>query len=76
MREPLPATPTPTTKREESPMERTAYTLTIRPDPGTRADRDIRRLRSFLKRLLRDHGLRCLALRPEPNPEPEANHAL
>ncbi len=51
--------------------KRPTYQLTIRPEPNTPAAEDIRRLRSLLKRLLRDHGLRCVRIEPVKT-DPEA----
>lgn len=40
-------------------MSRTLYVVTLRPEPGIDGPIVLRR---FLKRALRDHGLRCVAL--------------
>src|SRR5262245_55625802 len=42
--------------------ERTTYVVTVRPEPGVD---DIRALRGWLKRGLRDFGLRCIGITPQ-----------
>lgn len=44
--------------------DRPLFRLTLRPEPDV-AD-PLRALRAALKRLLRDHGLRCLAIEEQP----------
>jgi hypothetical protein len=41
-----------------TPARRPVFVLQLRPEPGVDA---IRALRAALKRLLRDHGLRCIS---------------
>jgi hypothetical protein len=55
-----------------SSNERPKFVLTLQPLPGV-AD-PIRTLRRALKRLLRDHGLRCVSAREEANPQPMENN--
>jgi hypothetical protein len=49
------------------------YIITVRPEQQPDDPDGIRRLRELLKRLLRSFGMRCLSIKPEPQP---ANHSL
>jgi hypothetical protein len=56
----IPITPTP--------AEADGFTLTLRPLPGWPLP-PWQRLRAGLKRLLRNHGLRCITCRPSAPPD-------
>jgi hypothetical protein len=47
-------------RRSVAPSSRETFTITLRPEPGICG---LIALRAALKRLLRDHGLRCTAVR-------------
>jgi len=52
--------------RDLEAADRRTFKLLIRPERNTDANAAIRGLRHLLKRMLRDHGLRCLSMTEEP----------
>ena len=54
--------------RDLEAAERPVFKLLVRAEP--RVD-EIRALRHVLKRMLRDHGIRCLSVTREPDQGPE-----
>ncbi len=52
--------PDHTAKPRGTPLSRSVFALELRPEPGVDG---VQALRAVLKRLLRDHGLRCLTVR-------------
>jgi hypothetical protein len=52
--------PDHTSHGADNPAVRPSYTLELRPEPGVDG---VQALRQVLRRLLRDHGLRCLTVR-------------
>ena len=61
-------------KPQAMSANRTSYQLTLRPEPGNWLVSPEQRLRAGLKRLLRNHGLRCLSCKPIEAPAAPNTH--